>query len=106
MLPQDNKFDVMLQEFSKLQNFQNSLETYFEGENANSKIQVLSEELDKSVDNSPNAVEIINLVIFSPDAVSLEILDKALQKIVFLQDNLEKIKESQLSEFKQIKQVL
>lgn len=104
-LPDDNPFDALLQEVAKMQRLQESLGHYLDDAWQISSVELLSDELDRSLDRSPNAVEILQLLAMSAESVTLELAQRGLHKVRSLQDNLAQIRQKQLEEFKAVKHV-
>lgn len=104
-LPEDNKFDALLQEAARLRRFRDSLEGRLEEPWAAPKAALLAEELSAAVERSPNAAEVVELLSLSPGALSLDTLAKALRKVAALQADLEGVRAAQLAEFKEVREV-
>jgi hypothetical protein len=80
-------------------------DSIFEQEEPEKKEGLLKTELTKSLLNSPNSVQIIQLLTLSPESVDLSLMQMALSRVCYLQGNLEEIRDKQLEDFKEVKHV-
>lgn len=82
-----------------------SIQSSFEKLDNLEKHNLIETELKKSINNSLNSIEIIRILLLSKESVDVPLLQNALSKICYLQENLDEIRDRQLAEFKEYKHV-